>query len=186
MLAPGNLVLLYLGMVVIKTLHEFGHALFCRKFGGEVHVMGVMLMIFTPMPYVDATSSWSFRQRSKRVLVGAAGMIVELFVAALATFLWARTGPGTLHTLAYNMMFVASVSTLIFNINPLLRFDGYYILSDLLEIPNLNQRAIGQLRHLAESKLFGVKPSESPAGTRRRWASAGRGSRRCARPGAGG
>ena len=166
-LAPGNLVLLYLGMVVIKTLHEFGHALFCRKFGGEVHVMGVMLMIFTPMPYVDATSSWSFRERSKRVLVGAAGMIVELFVAALATFVWARTAPGTVHSLAYNMMFVASVSTLIFNINPLLRFDGYYILSDLLEIPNLNQRATGQLRHLAESNLFGVKPSEGPAGTRR-------------------
>ena len=80
-LAPGNLALLYLGLIFIKTLHEFGHALFCRKFGGEVHVMGVMLMIFTPMPYVDATSSWGFRERYKRVLVGAAGMIVELFVA---------------------------------------------------------------------------------------------------------
>jgi putative peptide zinc metalloprotease protein len=166
-LAPGNLFLLYLGLIFIKTIHEFGHAIFCRKFGGEVHVMGVMLMIFTPMPYVDATSSWSFRQRWKRVLVGAAGMIVELFVAALATFVWARTAPGTLHNLAYNMMFVASVSTIIFNINPLLRFDGYYILSDLIEIPNLNQRATGQLRHLAESRLFGVKPSEGPAGTRR-------------------
>lgn len=166
-LAPGNLFLLYLGMVFIKTIHEFGHALFCRKFGGEVHVMGVMLMIFTPMPYVDATSSWSFRDRRQRVLVGAAGMIVELFVAALATFVWARTAPGTVHNLAYNMMFVASVSTLIFNINPLLRFDGYYILSDLLEIPNLNQRALGQLRHLCESRLLGVKPSEGPANTRR-------------------
>jgi putative peptide zinc metalloprotease protein len=166
-LAPGNLFLLYLGLVFIKTIHEFGHALFCRKFGGEVHVMGVMLMIFTPMPYVDATSSWSFRDRRQRVLVGAAGMIVELFVAALATFVWARTAPGTVHNLAYNMMFVASVSTLIFNINPLLRFDGYYILSDLLEIPNLNQRALGQLRHWCEGRLFGVKPSEGPANTRR-------------------
>ncbi len=145
----GNLVLLYLGLIFIKTVHEFGHAIFCRKYGGEVHVMGVMLMIFTPMPYVDATSSWSFRERYKRVLVGAAGMIVELFVAALATFVWAKTAPGTLHSLAYNMMFVASVSTLIFNINPLLRFDGYYILSDLIEIPNLNQRATGQLTHLS-------------------------------------
>lgn len=166
-LAPGNLILLYLGLIFIKTVHEFGHAIFCRKFGGEVHVMGVMLMIFTPMPYVDATSSWSFRERYKRVLVGAAGMIVELFVAAFATFVWAKTAPGTLHNLAYNMMFVASISTLIFNINPLLRFDGYYILSDLIEIPNLNQRATGQLTHLAESKLFGVKPSEGPARTKR-------------------
>jgi len=80
--------------------------------------MGVMLMIFTPMPYVDATSSWGFRSRWQRSLVGAAGMITELFVAAIAVFVWANTAPGILHSLAYNMMFVASVSTLIFNVNP--------------------------------------------------------------------
>jgi len=102
-----------------------------------------------------------------RVSVGAAGMITELFVAAIAVFVWANTAPGILHSLAYNMMFVASVSTLVFNINPLLRFDGYYILSDLLEIPNLNQRAIQQLRHLGEHYLFGVKSSKSPANNRR-------------------
>jgi putative peptide zinc metalloprotease protein len=162
-LATNNLFLLYIGLVIIKAIHEFGHAFFCRRFGGEVHVMGVMLMIFTPMPYVDATSSWSFRSRWQRTLVGAAGMISELFVAAIAVFVWANTAPGIFHSVAYNMMFVASVSTLIFNINPLLRFDGYYILSDLLEIPNLNQRATEQLRHLAEYYLFGVKKSQSPA-----------------------
>jgi len=166
-LAPGNLPLLYAGMILIKALHEFGHAYFCRRFGGEVHVMGIMLMIFTPMPYVDATSSWGFRKRWQRILVGAAGMIVELFVAALATFVWAKTGPGTVHSLAYNMMFVASVSTVIFNINPLLRFDGYYILSDLLGIPNLHQRSLKHLRHLGERHLFGLKKSRSPALTRR-------------------
>lgn len=169
-LAPGNLPLLYLGLVLIKTLHEFGHAFFCRKFGGEVHVMGVMLMIFTPVPYMDATSSWSFRSRRQRLLVGAAGMIVEVFFAALATFIWARTAPGVIHNLAFNVMFIASVSTLIVNLNPLLRFDGYYMLSDLLGIPNLNQRASGQLRHLAERHLFGVKKSESAAqGRREAW-----------------
>jgi putative peptide zinc metalloprotease protein len=161
-LAPSNLFLLYAGMVLVKTAHEFGHAYFCRRFGGEVHVMGIMLMIFTPMPYVDATSSWGFRSRWKRVLVGAAGMIVELFVAALATFVWANSGPGTLHSLAYNMIFVASVSTVIFNINPLLRYDGYYILSDLLEIPNLFQKSLAHLKHLAERYLFGITKSESP------------------------
>lgn len=166
-LATNNLFLLYLSTVAIKALHEFGHAYFCRRFGGEVHTMGVMLMVFTPMPYVDATSSWSFRERWKRVLVGAAGMIVELFFAAIAAFVWSKTAPGIVHSLAYNIMFVASVSTVIFNINPLLRFDGYYILSDLLEIPNLNQRAAAQLRHLCERHLFGVKNSETPAGTRR-------------------
>lgn len=166
-LDPGNLPLLYAGMVIVKTLHEFGHAYFCRKLGGEVHVMGIMLMIFTPVPYMDATSSWGFRSRWQRMLVGGAGMIVELFVAALATFVWANTGPGTLHSLCYNMMFVASVSTVIFNANPLLRFDGYYMLSDLLEIPNLSQRANWQLRHYCERYLFGVKKSEPPTQRRR-------------------
>ncbi len=166
-LAPGNLALLYLGMIAVKTLHEFGHAYFCRRFGGEVHVIGVMLMIFTPMPYVDATSSWSFRERWKRVLVGLAGMITEIFFAAIAAFVWSRTGPGVIHSLAYNVMFVASVSTVLFNINPLMRFDGYYVLSDLLEIPNLNQRASLQLQHWAERWLFGVKNVISPAGSRR-------------------
>ncbi len=166
-LAPGNLLLLYLGLIFIKTIHEFGHAFFCRKFGGEVHVMGILFMIFTPMPYVDASSSWGFRERWKKVLVGCAGMITELFFAAIMCFVWAKTGRGTLHSLAYNIMFVASVSTIVFNINPLLRYDGYYILSDLLEIPNLYQRSLLQLRYLAERYAFGLKKAESPAHSRR-------------------
>jgi putative peptide zinc metalloprotease protein len=166
-LATNNLFLLYIGTITVKALHEFGHAYFCRKYGGEVHVMGIMLMVFTPMPYVDATSSWSFRERWKRVLVGSAGMIVEVFFAAIAAFIWAKTAPGIIHSLAYNIMFVASVSTVVFNVNPLMRFDGYYILSDLLEIPNLNQRAMMQLRYWAEKYLFGVKNQDEPAGTRR-------------------
>ncbi len=166
-LNPGNLALLYLGVILVKTLHEFGHAYFCRRFGGEVHIMGVMLMIFTPMPYVDATSSWSFRERWKRALVGMAGMITEIFFAAIAAVVWSRTGPGAVHSLAYNIMFVASVSTLLFNINPLMRFDGYYILSDLLEIPNLNQRSQLQLQAWCERFLFGIKNPSAPAGSRR-------------------
>ncbi|MBL9140131.1 MAG: hypothetical protein JNK85_29950 [Verrucomicrobiales bacterium] len=162
-LAPSNLILLYVSLVFLKTFHEFGHAYFCRKFGGEVHVMGVLFMIFTPTPYVDATSSWGFRERWKRVMVGLAGVIVELFVAALATFVWAKTGPGTVHAIAYNMMFIASVSAIVFNLNPLLRFDGYYILSDLLGIPNLSQQANRQLRYWAEKHLYGLKKEQNPS-----------------------
>jgi putative peptide zinc metalloprotease protein len=162
-LAPGNLMLLYAGLILTKTIHEFGHAFFCRKFGGEVHVMGIMLMIFTPVPYIDASSSWGLRTRWQRALVAGAGMIAELFFAAIAVLVWVNTAPGALHSLAYNMMFVASVSTLVFNLNPLLRFDGYYILSDLLGIPNLGQRANQQLRHGWEYYVFGVKSSTSPA-----------------------
>ena len=166
-LAPANLPLLYVGMAIIKVIHEFGHAYCTRKLGGEVHVMGIMLMIFTPVPYVDATAAWGFRSRWQRMLVGAAGMFVELFFAALATFVWANTGQGLVHGLAYNIMFVASVSTVVFNANPLLRFDGYYILSDWLEIPNLSQRANQYLRYLCERWLFGLRKAESPARTRR-------------------
>jgi putative peptide zinc metalloprotease protein len=166
-LAPQNLPLLYVGLVLVKTLHEFGHAYFTKKYGGEVHVMGVLLMIFTPTPYVDATSSWGFRSRKQRILVGAAGMIVEVFVAAIAMMIWANTGQGVLHSLCYNMIFVASVSTVLFNLIPLLRFDGYYILSDLLDIPNLAQRSNAQLRHLVERYAFGLKKSETPAYSKR-------------------
>lgn len=164
-LSPGNLPLLYLGLVIVKTIHEFGHAFVCKRFGGEVHVMGVMLLVFTPLPYLDATSSWSFRSRWRRALVGASGMIAEIFVAALAAFYWAYSGPGVWNSIAYNMMVIASVSTVLFNGNPLLRFDGYYILSDLLDIPNLHTRSTRHLRHLCEYYLFGYKDSSSPAET---------------------
>lgn len=166
-LAPGNLVWLYSGMVIIKAFHEFGHAFACRRFGGEVHTMGVMFLLFTPIPYMDATASWSFRSRWQRALVGAAGMIVEVFVACLAAFIWAKTAPGTIHSLAFNMMFIASVSTVLFNANPLLRFDGYYILSDLLDIPNLHQRSTGLLKHFIEYYCFGYKKSVTTARSRK-------------------
>jgi putative peptide zinc metalloprotease protein len=156
-LAPGNLPLLYASLVLIKTIHEFGHAFACRRYGGEVHTMGVMLLLFTPLPYMDASSSWSFRSRWRRLFVAAAGMIIEIFVAAIALVVWANTGPGTVHSLAYNMIFIASVSTVLFNINPLLRFDGYYILSDALDIPNLHGRATEQLIYILERYAFGCK-----------------------------
>ncbi|WFB36457.1 hypothetical protein P3T73_01595 [Kiritimatiellota bacterium B12222] len=165
-LAPGNLFMLYISLVFIKALHEFGHAFACKRYGGEVHVMGIMLMIFTPIPYVDATASWAFRQRRRRILVACSGMIVELFVAAIATFIWANTGEGNLNALCYNLMFIASVSTLLFNANPLLRYDGYYILSDMLDIPNLSQRSQQQLRHWAQRHILGRRSSTSPAQTR--------------------
>ncbi len=157
-LAPGNLVLLYVALVLLKTLHEFGHAFMCRRFGGEVHDMGVMLLIFTPLPYVNATAAWAFRERWKRVLVGLAGMLVELFVAALAAVVWAGTGPGLVHSLAYNTVFFASVSTILFNANPLLRYDGYYVLSDLLDLPNLFSRSMQMWKYLVERFAFGIKP----------------------------
>jgi putative peptide zinc metalloprotease protein len=171
-LDPANLPLLYLGLAIEKVFHEFGHGFACKKFGrkegsaGEVHVMGVMFLVFTPLPYVDASSAWAFRKKWRRVVVGASGMMVELGVAAVAAVIWVHTAPGTtIHALTYNMMFIASVSSLLFNGNPLLRFDGYYILSDLLEIPNLAQRGKQYVYYLVRRYVWGVRRARCPAHT---------------------
>lgn len=162
-LAPGNLLLLYAAFAFAKLIHEFGHAYAVKAFGGEVHAMGVTLLVFTPIPYVDATAAWEFRERWKRVIVGLAGMLPELAFAATAAFVWAGTGPGTLNSLAYNVMIVASVSTVVFNINPLLRFDGYYILSDLTDSPNLQLRSIRQWLYWFERRVLRVSQLDNPA-----------------------
>lgn len=161
-LAPGNLILLYVGFIIAKLVHELGHAAVCKYYGGEVHTLGLMLLMFAPMPYVDASSSWGFRHRMQRVLVGFAGVLSELSVAAVAALIWANTAPGTLNALAYNVIFAASVSTALFNLNPLLRFDGYHILVDLLDTPNLYQRSREQIRYLIERFLFQL-PATQPA-----------------------
>ena len=161
-LAPSNLPWLYLSLIVIKAIHEFGHAYACRRFGGEVHTMGIMFLIFTPVPFVDATASWNFRSRWQRILVAAAGMIVEVFVAAIAIVVWANTGGGVVHSVAYNMVFIASVTTLLFNANPLLRFDGYYILCDLLDMPNLHTRSARLARYWVERHAFGCRKAKCP------------------------
>jgi len=168
-LAPSNLILLYLSFVVIKIFHEFSHAFACKKFGelnrsaGEVHAMGVMFLVFFPLPYVDASSAWAFRGRWQRAIVGMAGVMAELAAASVAAIVWAQTSTGTAHIIAYNIIFVASVSTLLFNGNPLLRFDAYYVLSDLLEIPNLAQRSKNYLYYLVKRYVWGVQKAHNPA-----------------------
>lgn len=162
-LDPANVPMLFVSFFVIKFIHELGHAYAVKKYGGEVHTMGIMLLVFSPVPYVDATAAWAFRERARRVFVGAGGMIVEFFLAAIAAVVWANTGDGTVHAVAYNVMFAASVTTLLFNINPLLRFDGYYILSDLTDTPNLQQRSVKRIYYLIEKYLFKVEKTTDPA-----------------------
>ena len=174
---PANLPLLYAALVMAKVLHEFGHAFACKALGrragsgGEVHVMGVMFLVFMPLPYVDASSAWALRRKWHRVVVGTGGMMVELALASVAAVVWASTGsstgPGaTLHGISFNVMLIASVSTLLFNGNPLLRYDGYFILSDLLEIPNLAQRSREYIYYLVKRYAWGVRNPRSPAHTR--------------------
>ena len=153
-LAADNLLMIVLTYPVLKALHELGHAYAVKAFGGAVHEIGVMFLVFAPMPYVDASAASEFRSKWRRALVGAAGMIVEVFVAALALYVWLVVEPGFIRSLAYNVMLIAGVSTVWFNGNPLLRFDGYYILADLLEIPNLAQRATRYWAYLVERYAF--------------------------------
>jgi putative peptide zinc metalloprotease protein len=161
-LSVQNLVLIWLVFPLIKALHELGHGLLARYFGAEVHDMGVMLLIFTPVPYVDASSASAFPDKRARALVAAGGMVVELLVGALAFYVWLLVEPGVVRSVAYNAMLVASVTTLTFNANPLLRFDGYYILSDWLEIPNLRQRASEYVAWLVQHHALGARDAEPP------------------------
>lgn len=165
-LAANNLLILLLTFPLVKVFHEFGHAYVARRHGGEIHEMGVMFLILMPIPYVDATSSSAFASRWKRALVGSAGMLAELFVAAVALHVWLRIEPGFISAVAYNVMIIAGVSTLLFNANPLIRFDGYYILADLIEIPNLGTRSTRYLGYLFQKYLFGIEDVKSPANTR--------------------
>ena len=178
LLRPDNWLLLLLAFIVDKSVHESGHAIACKKFGkrfgtgGEVHVIGIMLLIFTPVPYVDASSAWLLPDKWRRAIVGAAGMWMEFALAAIAAIIWRYSDPGsTLHAFCYNLMFIASVATVFFNGNPFLRYDGYYILADLVEIPNLLGRAMQYATYLARRYLFGIKQAINPSETsgQRRW-----------------
>lgn len=170
-LSADNLLLMALVFPVVKALHELGHGFAAKTWGGEVHEMGLMFLVFAPIPYVEASSASAFPSKYRRAIVGAAGMLVELFLAALALYVWLLAEPGLLRALAYNVMLIAGISTLIVNGNPLLRYDGYYILSDLLEMPNLAQRGQRYLTLLWDRYVFGARelePShETP--TEKRW-----------------
>ncbi len=161
-LSVDNLLLMGLAFPLAKLVHEFGHGLAVKARGGEVHEMGVMLLVLMPVPYVDASASLALRDKWQRVQVGAAGMLAELFLASLAMMVWVAVEPGLVRALAYNVMVIAGISTVIFNINPLLRFDGYYMLADAIEIPNLGQRANAYLAYLVRRRAFGVRNLTAP------------------------
>ena len=164
-LAADNLILLWLIYPVIKLLHELGHAYAVKRYGGQVHEVGVMFLVFFPMPYVDASASTAFASKYQRMLVDGAGMMVELFIAGIAMIVWLGAEEGLLRSIAYNTLFIAGVSTLLFNGNPLLRFDGYYLLVDWLEMPNLGQKANQYWGYLAKHFLFRVRQLDTVATT---------------------
>lgn len=158
-----------LAFVIAKLIHELGHGIACKAMArrervpARIPTLGVMILLGVPSPYVDATASWALRSKWRRALVGAAGMHAELTLAAVAAVIWSLVGPGPVSEWAFSTVLVASVSTVLVNANPLLRYDGYYILSDLAEIPNLSRRGTDHLWHLASRHIWGLRRSVSPA-----------------------
>jgi len=155
---PTNVLWLAVVLAGCKVLHELGHALTCKHFGGECHELGLMFLVFTPCLYCNVSDAWLLRDKWQRIAVSAAGIWVELQLAAAATFLWWFSQPGLLNSLCLNVMFVCSVSTLLLNGNPLLRYDGYFILADLVEVPNLRQQADSALREWLLAWWCGIEP----------------------------
>ena len=155
---------IYLGatMAIVKILHEFGHGLSCKRFGGECHEMGLMFLVFTPCLYCNVSDSWMLPNKWHRVFIGAAGMYVELILASIATWIWWFSTDGMINFLCLSVMFICSVSTVMFNGNPLLRFDGYYILMDILEIPNLRQKSTEILKRWFQQYCLGLELQDNP------------------------
>lgn len=156
LLSLENLLLITLLYPLVKTVHEFGHAYFVKHWGGEVHEMGVMFLVFFPIPYVDASASMSFASKYPRMWVGLAGILVEMGITAIALHLFVLADVGVVKAVAYNLILICGVSTLIFNGNPLLKFDAYYVLSDWWEEPNLQKVSQSQLGYLLKRYVMGI------------------------------
>ncbi len=162
-LSPYNLILMVLLYPPIKFVHELGHAFSTKKEGGEIHEMGISFLMFMPIPYVNVSSAAHFRNKYKRILVSAAGILVESFLAALGLLLFLIVEPGIIQSIGFNIFMIGGISSLFFNGNPLLKYDAYYILADALSIPNFYQRSGQYWRYFFQYYLFGLKQVSSPA-----------------------
>ena len=152
-----NIVYFWCSLAVVKVIHEFGHGLTAKHFGGEVHEMGMLFLVLTPALYCDVTDSWLLPSKWKRIWISAAGIFVECFLASIATFVWWNSEPGLLNSLMLATMFICSVNTILFNANPLLRYDGYYVMADWLEIPNLRIKSAQFFSYLFQEKVLGLE-----------------------------
>lgn len=167
MLTPRYLILTWLCFPCIKALHEMAHGMAVRRWGGDVPHMGIALLLMVPAPYVDASAASAFRFPYQRAMVSAAGIMAELTIAAAAFFIWLSMEPGILRDLAFVTAFIGSISTVMFNGNPLMRFDGYYVLSDALDLPNLASRSQRYWMYLLQRYVLSLKGTQSPMPERR-------------------
>ena len=168
-LTPGHALVLWLTLAATKVIHELGHALICQHHGGRCRELGVMLLFGAPTLYCDVSAAWMFPRRVPRLLVSAGGMLAELVLASLAVLLWAVTGPGPFHSGLLAVMVVCSISTLVVNANPLLGYDGYFLLSDAVGIPNLATRARGWWQQRMQGFLLDLPVVAEPLTPWERW-----------------
>ncbi|MEX0741807.1 MAG: site-2 protease family protein, partial [Phycisphaeraceae bacterium] len=161
LLAWQNLLILSGVFFAVKVIHEFGHGLAAKLRGLEVHDMGVLLMVFLPMFYVDVSDAWMVPRRRDRLWITAGGVFVEFLFASLCVWLWLFTEPGVVNQVAFNIMVSASITTILFNANPLLRYDGYYFMMDWLEIPNLKSKSGKFMAYLGKKYILAM-PDQSP------------------------
>ena len=167
-LSITNLPLLWAVLIVLKAIHEFGHAYACRRFGAPVPEMGIVLLMMTPCAYVDASASWKLMRWQQRAAVALGGMYVESIIAAFAALVWIGTPPGLVHDIAFNVVALASVITVLFNINPLMKYDGYYLFSDIIGVFNLQRRATRFLGSWVGHFVLGhERPQDNFTGTER-------------------
>ena len=159
-LAPENWLSLSLAWLFLKVVHELSHALACKRHGGEVRETGLIFILLAPVAFVDVTSSLRFRSKWQRMQVAAAGMYVEITVASIALLAWNRADSEIVRHILYNVVVMASLTTLLFNANPLMKFDGYYILSDLTEIPNLYTRGAEFVRRISQRMFVGMSSAK--------------------------
>ena len=168
-ISPSSWVALWGTWILLKLVHETAHGLVCRKYGGRVGMSGVVLILFSPIAFVDVTSSWRFRSKWQRIFTAAAGMYVEFAIAAAAAIVWRSSDPGWLKTTCHQVVTAASLSTVIFNANPLMRFDGYYMLTDFLGLPNLSMIGRERFRHVVARVFLGVRRPPPRESRRRRF-----------------
>ncbi len=165
-----TIVYFWCSLAIVKIIHEFGHGLTAKHFGGEVHEMGALLLCLTPALYCDVTDSWLLPNKWHRIWISAAGIYVECVLASLATFAWFYSNPGLFNSLMMATMFLCSMNTIMFNANPLMRYDGYYVLADYLEIPNLRVKANQFFSYAFQEKVLGLEvPVQSYMPRTRRW-----------------
>jgi putative peptide zinc metalloprotease protein len=158
-----NLFYLWVTIALVKLVHEFAHAYSAKRYGLHVPQMGIAFLIFFPCLYCNTTDAWRLAARRERMAISAAGVLSEIALAVIATYIWRFSKPGVINSLSFYLMGVSLISTLLFNGNPLLKFDGYFVLADYLRIPNLYSKSFAQIKYLFMNRVLGMTQIETPA-----------------------